>query len=238
MPRSFSSIRIIASLIKSAAAPCSGVFTAVRSAKLRALGLRLLHVGNGPPPAEQVDATPAAPHLRDGLVQPPAHAGVALEVGADVQLGFPPLDAQRWSPGRTASARRRFRNLRPWRCGALPAPTISGGIAEHFGGGAGVDILAVAERVHQHRVARHDAPAAAARSANNRRRSASIPAAARRRRGFRGPIRVRIGMFCRFGLEDDSRPVAAPAWLKVVCSALVRGIDQQPEAHPRMFPLI
>ena len=26
-----------------------------------------------------------------------------------------------------------------------------------------------------------------------------------------------MGMFCRFGFEDDRRPVAAPVWLKVVC---------------------
>src|SRR2546427_798048 len=30
------------------------------------------------------------------------------------------------------------------------------------------------------------------------------------------PSSVRIGMFCRFGFDDDSRPVAAPAWLKLV----------------------
>ena len=47
MPRSFSSMRIMASLIRSAAVPCNGVFTAVRSAKLRALGLRLFMSGIG-----------------------------------------------------------------------------------------------------------------------------------------------------------------------------------------------
>ena len=36
------------------------------------------------------------------------------------------------------------------------------------------------------------------------------------------PSAVRMGMFCRLGLEDDSRPVAAPAWLKLVCSLPVR----------------
>ena len=43
----------MASLIRSAAVPCSGVFTAVRSANPRALGLRLLMSGNGPLAPEQ-----------------------------------------------------------------------------------------------------------------------------------------------------------------------------------------
>jgi hypothetical protein len=29
---------------------------------------------------------------------------------------------------------------------------------------------------------------------------------------MRRPASVRTGMFCRFGLLDDSRPVAATAW--------------------------
>ena len=30
-------------------------------------------------------------------------------------------------------------------------------------------------------------------------------------------------MFCRLGLEDESRPVAAPVWLKLVCRRPVAG---------------
>ena len=30
-------------------------------------------------------------------------------------------------------------------------------------------------------------------------------------------------MFCRFGLVEDSRPVAAPVWLNVVCTRPSRG---------------
>ena len=33
---------------------------------------------------------------------------------------------------------------------------------------------------------------------------------------MRRPSSVRTGMFCRFGSVDDSRPVAAMVWLKVV----------------------
>jgi hypothetical protein len=36
-------------------------------------------------------------------------------------------------------------------------------------------------------------------------------------RRMRRPRGVRIGMFCRFGSDDDRRPVAATAWWKVVC---------------------
>jgi len=34
---------------------------------------------------------------------------------------------------------------------------------------------------------------------------------------------VRMGMFWRFGFDHDRRPVAAPAWLKVVCSRWIAG---------------
>ncbi len=33
---------------------------------------------------------------------------------------------------------------------------------------------------------------------------------------MRRPVSVRIGMFCRLGSVDDSRPVAAIIWLNVV----------------------
>ena len=36
------------------------------------------------------------------------------------------------------------------------------------------------------------------------------------------PNSVRMGMFCKLGLTDDSRPVADPAMLKVVCSRRVQ----------------
>ena len=32
------------------------------------------------------------------------------------------------------------------------------------------------------------------------------------------PVSVRTGMFCRFGLMLERRPVAATAWLKTVCT--------------------
>ena len=35
---------------------------------------------------------------------------------------------------------------------------------------------------------------------------------------MRWPHWVRTGMFCRFGSDDDSRPVVATAWLNDVCT--------------------
>ena len=39
------------------------------------------------------------------------------------------------------------------------------------------------------------------------------------------PSSVRIGMFCRFGFVEESRPVAVPVWLKVVCRRPVAGLS-------------
>ena len=71
---SAASMRTIASLIRSAAVPCRGEFTAVRSAKPRAFGLRLLISGNGPLAPEQRPGHARAPHLGDGLVDETPHA--------------------------------------------------------------------------------------------------------------------------------------------------------------------
>ena len=51
-------MRTMASLIRSAAVPCSGEFTAVRSANPRALGLRLLISGMGRSRPNSVRVTP------------------------------------------------------------------------------------------------------------------------------------------------------------------------------------
>ena len=51
-------MRIMASLIRSAAVPCSGVFTAVRSAKLRAFGFGCCISGMGRLRPNMFTATP------------------------------------------------------------------------------------------------------------------------------------------------------------------------------------
>ena len=50
-----------------------------------------------------------------------------------------------------------------------------------------------------------------------------MPSAATKQSRIWLPSSVRMGMFCRFGLELDRRPVEATVWLKVVCSRPVPG---------------
>ena len=42
-------------------------------------------------------------------------------------------------------------------------------------------------------------------------------------RRIRWPSSVRIGMFIRFGFDDESRPVAVLAWPKDVCTRPLMG---------------
>ena len=53
------------------------------------------------------------------------------------------------------------------------------------------------------------------------------PRRARTPRGSARPRRVRIGMFCTFGFDDERRPVAAPVWWKVGWMRPVRGFDER-----------
>jgi hypothetical protein len=55
-------------LIRSAAVPCSGEFTAVRSAKPRALALAAVDLRDGPFAPEQRPRHPRPAYLRDGVV--------------------------------------------------------------------------------------------------------------------------------------------------------------------------
>ena len=47
-----------------------------------------------------------------------------------------------------------------------------------------------------------------------------VPGSATKQARISRPSSVRIGMFCRLGLFEDSRPVVAAVWLKVVCRRL------------------
>ena len=97
------SIRTIASLIRSAAVPCSGVLTAVRSAKPRALGLRLFMSGMGRSRPNSV-LRHAASARTSAMVSSMncAHAGVALEVVLDVRLRLLRARCPAARPARTA----------------------------------------------------------------------------------------------------------------------------------------
>ena len=47
-----------------------------------------------------------------------------------------------------------------------------------------------------------------------------------------------MGMFCRFGFEDERRPVAAPVWLKLVCRRPVeRSNERRERVHVRALEL-
>ena len=165
---SFRSIRIIASLIRSAAVPWRGVFTAVRSAKFARWDC--------------------------GSVCRESDAGGRRD------LPRPPCgELPRWSGPAIAAPRRSARNTRecssPLPCGRYPgcgqterrlsvydaevyrfgiAPMLGGHhkrrYTEHFGRGARVDILAIAERIYQYGIVATYVPTAEVRSANSRRR--------------------------------------------------------------------
>ena len=107
--------------------------------------------------------------------------------------------------------------------------------AEDLRSGEGVDVVAAAVRPRPAADLSRSAPAAAARSANSRRPAATWPGSAVNAARISRPSSVRMGMFCRLGLVDDSRPVAVPVWSKVVCSAPGVRIDQQPAARPRKW---
>ena len=79
--------------------------------------------------------------------------------------------------------------------------------AEHFRRRHGVNVEAVANALRQRRDVGDLRRAAAARSASSRPRSACGPASAMKARRILRPSSVRTGMFCRFGSDDESRPV-------------------------------
>ena len=92
--------------------------------------------------------------------------------------------------------------------------TSSTGDPRNLGRGAPMDVLALRKRVEQALVARSSARGCEARPASSRPRAARGPSAGMKASRIRMPSEVRIGMFWTFGSEAESRPVAAPIWLK------------------------
>ncbi len=82
------SMRIMAILIKSAAVPCKGVFTAVRSAKPRRLAFLLLMSGIGRTRPKSVLHFSVAASFFQRSVDESPHAFVFLEIGVDELLGL------------------------------------------------------------------------------------------------------------------------------------------------------
>ena len=85
---------IMASLIKSAAVPCSGVLSAARSAKLRrfACGEVISGIGRMRPKSVSVHAGLA--RFGERALEIFFHAAIAREIGGDEMRGFFLLDAE------------------------------------------------------------------------------------------------------------------------------------------------
>ena len=79
-----------------------------------------------------------------------------------------------------------------------------GSVAEHLGGGAGVDVLAAREAVDEHRVVGQVREDAELDLRVVGRRSGACPGAATKAARMRRPSSLRIGMFCRFGSELET----------------------------------
>jgi len=86
-------MRIMASLIKSAAVPCSGVFTAVRSAKPRRLEFLLL-MSEWDARVQTAFSPSGHGELHQVFVDEGANPFVFFEIGSDELFGFGGLDAE------------------------------------------------------------------------------------------------------------------------------------------------
>ena len=86
-------MRIMASLIRSAAVPCSGVLTAVRSAKPRRFQFLLCMSGMRTDPAEERRNFQFGARLLQRAIDERAHPRVFLEVRVDEALGLFLVDA-------------------------------------------------------------------------------------------------------------------------------------------------
>ena len=170
-----------------------------------------------------VRTMPDVARVGERAVDVRAHARVAGEVGVDELLrgllGDADVLGQR--EGGLAVEQRVVDDLR------APPQLVrvqSARRAEHALGRPVVNVHALPEGLDERRVARRGARARAVRSASSRRRSGRDPGSATNAARISRPSGVRIGMFCRFGSLLLSRPVAATAWLNVVCTRPVAGL--------------
>ena len=165
-----------------------------------AAGVRIaaVDVGDGTLAAEHRLRHAGFANFRDGRVEQAAHARIAREVVLDVLARLRARDTQLRGEAEGADA---VDDAEIHRLGvaARIGRDHQRRHAHHLGGGAGVDVLAVAEGFEQQRVARTCGPAGAARSANSRRPAVSSRRAARKRRGSRG--RARCGSECSAGSD-------------------------------------
>ena len=151
--RSRSWIRIIATLMMSAAVPCMTELTASRSPSARVCRLRTRISGTGPPAAEQRRHVAVALGLLDRALDEVLHVREAREVGVDVLLRLLARDlevlgeAERRDPVDDPEVDH-LRDV------ALVLRQRRRILAEHLGRRARVDVLAARERLAQPRLAR------------------------------------------------------------------------------------
>ena len=90
--------------------------------------------------------------------------------------------------------------------------------AEDLRRGRAVDVLLLLEGLDQGLVAREVRQDAQLDLRVVRDDELRRPGGAMNARRISRPAAVRIGMFCRFGSDEESRPVAATVWRKEVCT--------------------
>ena len=214
--RSRSSSRIIAILTMSAAVPWIGMLMAIRSPAARSVGLRAASSGIWRfRPSSVVDVA-LGPRLlldREHVVADPR---IRREVGVDERLRLGPRDVRPLRQPEVAQPvgdpEVDHLGHRPLAEGDLGRVLVEDAARRSRGGGrrCGRTRRAGARRPRRGR-------GSAARSGCSRRRRGSGPSPpATNARRIRRPSGVRIGMFWRFGSDDDRRPVAATAWWNVV----------------------
>ena len=185
---------------------------AVRSAAWRTVGLALLMSGSSRMRPSRVLVRRVSARLLDRAIHEALDPRVAREVVVDVSLGhfLADLELPRQPEGAHPVDDAEIDGL------GLP-PQLGGDLAgidlEDFRGRPGVDVLLFPERLGSGSRPPSSGPGCAARSGSSRPTAGAIPGGARRRGGSRRPSSVRMGMFCRFGSELDSRPVAVTVWL-------------------------
>ena len=200
----------------SAAVPWIGMLMAIRSPAPRSVGLRAASSGICRfRPSSVVDVA-----LRPGLLLDREHvvadAGIGREVGVDELLRLRARDVR---PLRQAEVAHAVGEPEVDHLGHRPLAEGHVGrvLVEHPRRGLAVDVGAARERVAQVLVARDvgEDPQLDLAVVGGDAASGPAPPATNARR-IRRPSGVRIGMFWRFGSDDDSRPVAATAWWNVV----------------------
>src|SRR6266700_4821252 len=182
----------------------------------------ILELRDVAPPSKQCLDIPLRPSLSDGAIEPRADAGEPREVLLDELFRFILGDAELTRERERALPvnGRKIDRLGP---GSHLGRHLVLGDVENDGRGLAVDVPALREGLDERGIARE----------MRQQTQLDLRVIGRQQHrsglGDEGPANasprgVRTGMFWRFGSEDDNRPVAAPAWLKLVWMRPVAGL--------------